>query len=340
MKGKILVTGGVGYIGIHTVVELVSAGYEPIIVDDLSRSDIGLLHGAEKILGRTLIFFKADCRNEGALRDVFRQHADLDGIIHFAALKSVNESVTNPLLYYQNNLSSLMTVIGVAKEFGVCKVIFSSSCTVYGQADEIPVTEETPFKKAESAYGATKQMCEEILRDVARAYSLKVISLRYFNPIGAHPSGMIGELPVGIPNNLVPYITQVAIGKREKLTIFGNDYNTPDGTCLRDFIHVVDLAKAHIKAFHKIDSMPDEFVPINVGTGEPVTVLQLVKCFIRVTAVKLNYTIGPRRPGDIERVYADTAKSRKLLDWKAELTIDDSLRDAWRWEQSLKNATH
>jgi UDP-glucose 4-epimerase len=339
MKSKILVTGGAGYIGIHTVVELVQAGFEPIIVDDLSRSDIRLLRGAEKILGRALTFFKVDCRDHRALQDVFLQHADVEGIIHFAALKSVNESVVQPLLYYQNNLTSLTTVLEVAKEFGVNKMIFSSSCTVYGQPDVIPVTEETPFKKAESAYGATKQMCEEILQDVARASSLKVISLRYFNPIGAHPSGEIGELPLGVPNNLVPYITQVAIGKREKLTIFGNDYDTPDGSCLRDFIHVVDLAKAHIKALQKIASMPNAFEPINVGTGAPVTVLQLVNSFIRVSGVSLNYGVGPRRPGDIEKVYADTTKSREVLDWRAQLTIDDSLRDAWRWEQKLNHAS-
>jgi UDP-glucose 4-epimerase len=338
---KILVTGGVGYIGVHTVVELVHAGFEPVIIDDLSRSNINLLNGAEKILNRKLIFFKVNCRSFDAVKDVFRMHPDIGGVIHFAALKSVNESVREPLLYYQNNLESLMTVVDVARQFSAKDFIFSSSCTVYGQPDEIPVTEQTPFKKAESAYGATKQMCEEILKDVAFASSaLRVISLRYFNPIGAHASGLIGELPIGVPSNLVPYITQTAIGKREKLTVFGSDYNTPDGSCLRDFIHVVDLAKAHIKALQKINTMPRVFEPINVGTGKPVSVLELVKTFIKVTGVNVHYDIGPRRAGDIEKVYADTQKSRTLLGWESQLTIEDSLRDAWRWEQNLKHAAH
>lgn len=338
---KILVTGGVGYIGIHTVVELVLAGFEPILVDDLSRSNISLLKGAEKILNRELIFYKINCVDPSAVRGVFKEHSDISGVIHFAAFKSVNESVREPLLYYHNNILSLISAVQVAREFAVKDFIFSSSCTVYGQPDQIPVTEETPLKKAESPYGATKQMCEEILLDLTKADpSVRAISLRYFNPIGAHPSGLIGELPLGIPGNLVPFITQTAIGKREKLTVFGDNYNTPDGSCLRDFIHVVDLAKAHIKALQRIQFMPERFEPINIGTGKPVSVLELIKSFIRVNAVALRYEIGPRRAGDVEKVYADTTKSGKLLEWQAALSVDDSLRDAWNWEQKLKHATN
>lgn len=337
---KILVTGGVGYIGIHTVVELVLAGFEPVLIDDLSRSNISLLKGAEKILNRKLIFHKINCVDPSALTGVFKEHSDISGVIHFAAFKSVNESVREPLLYYHNNILSLITVLQVARAFAVKDFIFSSSCTVYGQPDQIPVTEETPLKKAESPYGATKQMCEEILLDMTKADpSVRAVSLRYFNPIGAHPSGLIGELPLGIPGNLVPFITQTAIGKREKLIVFGDDYNTPDGSCLRDFIHVVDLAKAHIKALQRIHLMPERFEPINIGTGIPVSVLELIKSFIRVNAVALQYKIGPRRPGDVEKVYADTTKSAKLLEWQAAFGVDESLRDAWNWEQKLKYAT-
>jgi UDP-glucose 4-epimerase len=338
---KVLVTGGAGYIGAHTVVELVQAGLEPVILDDLSRSNISLVEGAEKILGRKLLFHKVDCQDVEALRKVFQQHPDINSVMHFAAFKSVNESVEKPLMYYRNNIGSLVVLLEVMKEFSVTRLIFSSSCTVYGQPDIIPVTEDAPFKKAESAYGATKQMCERILDDVVAASpELKVISLRYFNPIGAHPSGLIGELPIGIPNNLVPYITQTAIGKREKLVVFGSDYNTPDGSCLRDFIHIVDLAIAHVRALQKIDEVPSRHETINLGCGKPVSVLELVKTFMKVTGVSLNYTIGPRRPGDIEKVYADPAKSWKLLNWKTKLSTEEALRDAWNWEQKLNHATH
>ena len=247
---KVLVTGGAGYIGAHTVVELVQAGWEPVVVDDLSRSNISLIAGVEKIVGRKILFHKVDCNDLAQLRNVFKENKDIASVIHFAAFKSVNESVQQPLAYYQNNIGSLLTVLGAMKEFSITRLIFSSSCTVYGQPDQIPVTEEAPFKRAESPYGATKQMCERILEDetIARK-ELRVVSLRYFNPIGAHPSSHIGELPIGIPNNLVPFITQTAIGKREKLTVFGSDYNTPDGYNMRDFIHVVDVADAHVKAF-------------------------------------------------------------------------------------------
>lgn len=338
---KVLVTGGAGYIGAHTVVELVQAGFEPVILDDLSRSNISLVEGAEKILGRKLLFHKVDCQDAEALRKVFQQHKDIKSVIHFAAFKSVNESVEKPLIYYRNNIGSLVALLEVMKECSVKRLIFSSSCTVYGQPDIMPVTEDAPFKKAESAYGATKQMCERILDDeVIADKNLKTISLRYFNPIGAHPSGLIGELPIGVPNNLVPFITQTAIGKREKLVVFGSDYNTPDGSCLRDFIHIVDLAVAHVRALQKIEEAPNRHESINLGSGIPISVLELVKTFIEVTGVSLNYSIGPRRPGDIEKVYADPAKSRSLLNWKTKLSIKDALRDAWNWEQKLKNATH
>ncbi len=338
---KVLVTGGAGYIGAHTVVELVQAGWEPVVVDDLSRSNISLIAGVEKIVGRKISFHKVDCNDGAQLRNVFKKNKDIASVIHFAAFKSVNESVQQPLAYYQNNIGSLLTVLGVMKEFSVTRLIFSSSCTVYGQPDQIPVTEEAPFKRAESPYGATKQMCERILEDeTAVRKELRVVSLRYFNPIGAHPSSHIGELPIGIPNNLVPFITQTAIGKRNQLTVFGADYNTPDGSCLRDFIHIVDLAQAHVRALQKIDNLPHAYEPVNLGSGKPVSVLELVKTFTQVNGVPLNYTLGPRRAGDIEKVFADPRKSLTLLDWKTKLSIQDALRDAWKWEQKLHHAAH
>jgi UDP-glucose 4-epimerase len=335
---NVLVTGGAGYIGAHTVVELVQSGYAPIIVDDLSRSREGLVRGIEKIVGKSIPFHKVNCNDIEGMRKLFRE-GDIGSVIHFAAFKSVNESVQKPLLYYQNNVGSLMTLLEVMKEFSVKRLIFSSSCTVYGQPDEIPVTEDAPFKRAESPYGATKQMCERMLEDEARAWKeLRVISLRYFNPIGAHPSADIGELPIGVPNNLVPFITQTAIGKRDQLTIFGSDYHTPDGTCLRDFIHIIDLAQSHVAALNKAGSMNANYEAVNVGTGIPISVLELVKKFIEVTGVQLKYSLGPRRPGDIEKVYADPSRSLDLLGWKAKLSIDDALRDAWKWEKKLSDA--
>jgi UDP-glucose 4-epimerase len=341
MKPKILVTGGAGFIGSHTALELIAAGFHPILVDDLSASDLTLVNGLERILGQRPEFHKIDCTNEGEMRKIFDKHPDFAGVIHFAAYKSVHESVLNPYKYYTNNLGSLLTLIHLMKEFSVKHLIFSSSCTVYGQPDVIPVTESTPFKTAQSPYGATKQMCERILEDeVVADPALRVLALRYFNPIGAHPSGLIGELPIGIPGNLVPFITQTAIGKRKSLTVFGNDYQTPDGSCLRDFIHVVDLAKAHVRALQVIENIKSHFEPINVGSGIPISVLELVNSFIRVTGAKLTYTIGPRRPGDVEKVYADSQKSMDVLQWKTELSADDALRDAWRWEQQLSHAAH
>ena len=338
---NVLVTGGAGFIGAHAVVELVHAGLEPVIVDDLSRSNLSLLEGVEKIIGRKVLFYEVDCKDHNKLSEVFKRHPDIKSVLHFAAYKSVNESVQNPLLYYQNNLGSLLNLLQVMKEYSAEYLVFSSSCTVYGQPDEIPVTEETPFKNAESVYGATKQMCERILEDEVKAWStLKVISLRYFNPIGAHPSGLIGELPIGVPSNLVPFMTQTAIGKREKLTVFGADYNTSDGSCQRDFIHVIDLAQAHVNALQKINQLPGRYEAINLGTGLPVSVLELVKTFINITGVPLKYTVGLRRAGDIEKVYANPEKAFRLLQWKTRLSIEDALRDAWNWEQKLNDAAH
>jgi UDP-glucose 4-epimerase len=336
---NVLVTGGAGYIGAHTVVELVKSGYSPIIVDDLSRSDTVLVRGIEKIAGRTIPFHKVNCNNAQDMRRLFSE-ANIGSVIHFAAFKSVNESVQKPWLYYQNNVGSLLTLLEVMREFSVTQLIFSSSCTVYGQPDEIPVTEGAPFRRAESPYGATKQMCERILEDEARARKeLRVISLRYFNPIGAHPSAEIGELPIGVPNNLVPFITQTAIGKRDQLTIFGSDYQTPDGTCLRDFIHIVDLAQSHVAALSKVGEIKG-FEAVNVGTGIPVSVLDLVKKFMEVTGVRVKYSLGPRRAGDIEKVYADPSRSSELLGWRAMLSVEDALRDAWKWEKKLSDVAN
>lgn len=336
MKKKVLVTGGAGYIGAHTAVELIAAGYEPVIVDNFSRSDRTLLEGMEKITGLKPNFHEGDCLDCEFLRKVFRTEGPITCVLHFAAYKSVGESVQRPLTYYENNLGSLLTLLKVMEENQVKDMIFSSSCTVYGQPDTIPVDESAPFKRAESPYGATKQMCERILED-ASSTGFRVISLRYFNPIGAHPSGLMGELPIGTPNNLVPYITQTAAGKREKLTIFGNDYDTPDGTNIRDFIHVVDLGTAHVKAMEYLDKLPPsrQYDAFNLGTGEGVSVLELVHQFQEVTEVKLNYAIGPRRRGDVEKVYANPAKVNAKLNWKTRYSSADALLHAWAWEQKL-----
>lgn len=334
---KIIVTGGAGYIGAHTAVELLAAGFEPILVDNFSRSNDRLLLGLKELTGKELKFYQLDCKNRSDLRRVFQQHPDTQAVIHFAAFKSVGESVAFPGLYYENNIGSLLALNEVMREFDVNKIVFSSSCTVYGQPDQIPVTEETPFQIAQSPYGATKQMCERILMDQAVAVNtLRVVSLRYFNPIGAHPSSLIGELPIGVPNNLVPFITQTAIGKRKELTVFGDDYDTPDGSCLRDYIHVVDLAKAHVCALQHIESLPNRFEPINLGSGKAVSVLELIGNFIRVTGEKIRYTIGPRRPGDVVKVYADPRKSKQLLHWQTKFTESDALLHAWNWEKRLK----
>lgn len=336
-KKKVLVTGGAGYIGAHTAVELFNAGYEPIIIDNLSRSDRTLLDGIAKITGTPPRFYEGDCLDEGFLDNIFKTEKSISCCMHFAAYKSVGESVQEPLAYYENNIGSLISLLKVMKSNNVRDIIFSSSCTVYGQPDNIPVDESAPFKPAESPYGATKQMSERILEDSHKT-GFRVISLRYFNPIGAHPSALIGELPVGIPNNLVPYITQTAAGKREKLTIFGNDYNTPDGTNIRDFIHVVDLAIVHVKAMEYLEGLSDPTVydAFNVGTGQGVSVLELVTQFEKVTGVKLNYAIGARRQGDVEKVYANPAKVNSKLNWKTQYTSAEALQHAWAWENKVK----
>lgn len=338
MKKKVLVTGGAGYIGAHTAVELHNAGYEVVIVDNLSRSDRTLLHGMEKITGTKPNFREADCMDEKFLNEIFQSEGPFSGVLHFAAYKSVGESVHKPLIYYENNIGSLVTLLKVMQVNNVKDIIFSSSCTVYGQPDTIPVDESAPFKRAESPYGATKQMSERILED-AHKTGFRVISLRYFNPIGAHPSALMGELPIGTPNNLVPFITQTAAGIRERLTVFGNDYNTPDGSNIRDYIHVVDLAIGHVKALEYLDSLPsaNTYDAFNLGTGIGVSVLELVEQFQKVTGVKLNYTIGARRPGDVEKVYADPARVNKALNWKTKYTAADALLHAWEWEKKIRN---
>jgi len=335
-KKKILVTGGAGYIGAHAVVELIQAGYEAVIVDNLSRSDRTLLEGIEKILKQKPVFYEGDCADEKFLKKVFESEKNIQGAMHFAAYKSVGESVQHPTMYYSNNLNSLVALLNVMKEFGVKDLIFSSSCTVYGEPDQIPVNEDAPMKRAESPYGATKQMSERILEDVY-PQGMRVVSLRYFNPIGAHPTALLGELPIGVPNNLVPYVTQTAIGKRQKLTVFGNDYDTPDGSCVRDFIHVVDVAQAHIKAIEFLAKLRDEpfYKVLNLGTGIGVSVLELITKFEKATGVKLNYSIGPRRPGDVEKTYADPSRAFKELQWKPTFSIEDGLLHAWRWEEKL-----
>ncbi len=338
---KILVTGGAGYIGSHTVVELVEAGYEPVIIDNFSNSQESALEGIAAILGRSITCHRIDCTDADALRDVFRKEGDIAGAIHFAAYKAVGESVEEPLKYYQNNLGSLMALMQVMEEFGVTNLVFSSSCTIYGIPAELPVTELTPVQKANSPYGNTKKMCEEILTDVAASGSnLKTIALRYFNPIGAHPSAQIGELPLGIPNNLVPFITQTAAGIREQITVFGDDYDTPDGTCIRDYVHVVDLAKAHVVAIERLLSGKAESIEFyNVGTGRGTTVLEAVHAFEKATGVKLNYKIGPRRAGDVPKIYADVTKATEVLGFKTTSTLEETMLSAWKWQLHLQETS-
>jgi UDP-glucose 4-epimerase len=334
---KIAVTGGTGYIGSHTVVELQSAGFEPVIVDNLYNSNQEVLQGLYNITGKDIPFYNIDCTQEQAVRELFAKEK-FEGVIHFAAYKAVGESVAEPLKYYENNLGSLIVLLKVMQEFGVSNFVFSSSCTVYGQPDTLPVTEDTPRLPATSPYGNTKAISEDIIRDfVFSKPALKAISLRYFNPVGAHPSAEIGELPLGVPNNLVPYLTQAAAGLRDTLVVFGDDYDTADGTCVRDFIHVVDLAKAHVKALEllKEQSEPNYYDVFNVGTGQGNTVLELIKTFEEANNLKLNYRLGPRRPGDVEKIWAQSDKANTVLKWKTEKTLADSLRDAWRWQQKI-----
>ena len=337
-KGKILVTGGTGYIGSHTVVELCNAGYEPIIIDNLSNSNINVLEGIKTITGHPVTYENIDCKDYNSLERFFEKHSEIVAIAHFAASKSVGESVNNPLLYYRNNILSLINLLQLMAKFNIKNIVFSSSCTVYGQADVLPVTEQTPIKPASSPYGSTKQMCETILQDAAFANKdLNAILLRYFNPIGAHPSAEIGELPNGIPNNLLPYITQTAAGIRKELSVFGDDYNTPDGSCIRDYINVVDLAKAHVVALNRmVEGQNKKNIEIfNLGTGEGVSVLEIIRTFEKATGVKVPYKIAPRRAGDIEKVWADTSYANKELGWKAETSLEDTLLSAWNWQKKL-----
>jgi UDP-glucose 4-epimerase len=334
---KILVTGGLGYIGSHTVVELINAGFEPVIVDDLSNSNPKILDQITKIIGHRPVFHQLDLSDEHAAKNLATSVPDIAGIIHFAASKAVGESVQEPLKYYRNNIYSLVNLLNAYYSKPI-NFVFSSSCTVYGQPDVLPVTERAPIKPAESPYGNTKQIAEEILKDMIASgrSAYKVIALRYFNPVGAHDSALIGELPIGVPQNLVPFITQTAMGKREKLTVFGDDYNTSDGSCVRDYIHVVDLAKAHVAAFKLMGKSEfSGYDVFNIGTGNGNTVLEIISAFERVTGEKLNYTIGPRRSGDIEKVWGDVSKAEKQLHWKAALGIDTMMASAWAWEKYI-----
>ncbi|MBQ9286284.1 MAG: UDP-glucose 4-epimerase GalE [Bacteroidaceae bacterium] len=339
MKQTILVTGGTGFIGSHTTVELQNAGYDVVIVDNLSNSREDVLDGIEKITGIRPAFEKIDLRDYDATESVFKKYPKISGIIHFAASKAVGESVEKPLLYYRNNIVSLINLLELMPKYNVKGIIFSSSCTVYGQPDQLPATEETPIKKAESPYGNTKQINEEIIRDtVASGSPIKAIMLRYFNPIGAHPSALIGELPIGVPANLIPYVTQTAIGIREKLSVFGDDYSTPDGSCIRDYIYVVDLAKAHVCAMTRIlDDKTDENVEVyNIGTGKGTSVLELINGFEHATGVKLNYQIVGRRAGDIEQVWGNVDKANRVLGWKADTPLEEVLASAWKWQLALR----
>lgn len=339
MKGKILVTGGAGYIGSHTVVELQNSGYEVVIIDNLSNSSADSIDGIERITGKRPVFKKLDCNDMDGLRNLFQEHSDIKGIIHFAASKAVGESVQKPLLYYRNNLVSLMNLLELMPEFKVDNIVFSSSCTVYGEPDRNPIDESAPIKPAESPYGNTKQINEEIIQDFVKSGApIKSIILRYFNPIGAHPSAEIGELPYGVPQNLVPYITQTGIGIREQLSVFGDDYNTPDGSCIRDFINVVDLAKAHVVALDRMieGKSADKVEIFNLGTGNGVSVLELIKVFEKVSGQKLNYKIVGRRAGDIEQIWAEPSHANNVLGWKAVENIEDTMASAWKWQLKLR----
>ena len=335
---KVLVTGGLGYIGSHTVVELQESGYETVVIDNLSNSSEKVLHNITKITGKEAHFIKGDITDPYQLKQLFKAHSDIAGIIHFAASKAVGESVEKPLLYYRNNVHGLINLLEAMIAHDIPNLIFSSSCTVYGQAEELPISEETPLKKAESPYGNTKKISEEIIEDTVNATGLEAISLRYFNPIGAHASVEIGEIPLGIPQNLVPFVTQTAAGIREKLFVFGGDYPTHDGTAIRDYIHVVDLAKAHVLALNRLleKKQLKSFEVFNLGTGKGSSVLEVIKTFESVSGVQINYDIVGRREGDVVAMYSDTSKAQKELGWKANLTLGAALDSAWKWEQKLR----
>ena len=342
MSRTVLVSGGAGYIGSHVSVELINSGYNVVVADNMSNCDMTCFEGVKKITGKDDIpFYQIDCCDYEAVVKLFDEQK-IDAVIHFAAYKAVGESVAQPIMYYRNNLVSFLNILEAAKNHGGCNVLFSSSATVYGEAQDLPVTEQTPRLPATSPYGNTKQMCEDILRDVVKATAgsegvVKGIALRYFNPIGAHPSALIGELPRGVPNNLVPFITQTAVGKRECLSIFGNDYPTEDGTCLRDYIDIVDLAKAHVAAVARMldDRMKEGYEIFNVGTGRPVSVYELVTVFEKVNDLKLNYKFAPRRPGDVVAIWADTRLANEELGWQAERPLEETLASAWAWEKHL-----
>ncbi len=339
MGKKILVTGGTGFIGSHTTVELQNSGYDVVIVDNLSNSEANVVDAIAQITGKKPAFEQVDCTDKAAMKAIFVKHGPIDAIIHFAASKAVGESVQKPLLYYRNNIDSLLNLLELMKEYCCNNIVFSSSCTVYGQPDELPVTENAPIKKAESPYGNTKQICEEILVDTTKAEPwLQAIALRYFNPIGAHPTTLIGELPIGVPANLIPFITQTAIGMREQLSVFGDDYNTPDGSCIRDYINVVDLAKAHVIAVNRMlkKESKTSYEYFNIGTGKGLSVLEILNIFQKVSGTKVNFKIVGRRNGDIEQVWADTTFANTELGWKAAETVENTLLSAWKWELKLK----
>ncbi len=337
---KILVTGGLGFIGSHTVVELQNEGFDVVIIDDCSNSSEEVLDGITAITNKSPLFEKLDLKEKSQVEDFFKRHHDIAGVIHFAASKAVGESVGKPLLYYENNIGTLVYLLKELSKNKRANFIFSSSCTVYGQADKMPITEDAPVKEAESPYGNTKQMGEEIIRDTCKVTpSLNAIALRYFNPMGAHPSAEIGELPIGVPQNLVPFITQTGVGLRKELSVFGDDYPTPDGTCVRDYIYVVDLAKAHVVALQRLLEAKNKvnYEVFNVGTGKGSTVLEVIHSFEKVSGKKLNYKIVDRRPGDITSAYADTTKANEELGWKSQYTLDEAMKSAWDWERKIRS---
>ncbi|MES2812821.1 MAG: UDP-glucose 4-epimerase GalE [Bacteroidota bacterium] len=338
---KILVTGGLGFIGSHTVVELQNEGFDVVIVDNLSNSSIDVLRGIEKITGTQPVFENIDLKEKKSVQDFFKKHNDISGVIHFAASKAVGESVQNPLLYYENNVNTLVYLLQELEQKPAAHFIFSSSCTVYGQAEKMPITENAPIQTAMSPYGNTKQIGEEIIADVAEMSNINAVLLRYFNPIGAHPSAEIGELPLGVPQNLVPFITQTAVGLRQELSVYGNDYPTADGTAIRDYIHVVDLAKAHVIALQRLlqNKNVKKIETFNIGTGKGSSVLEVIQAFEKVSGQKLPYKIVGRREGDVVEAYADTAKANNILSWKAQLTLEDALESAWKWERKIRKRT-
>lgn len=335
---KIVVTGGLGFIGSHTVVELQNENFEVIVIDNLSNSSIEVLDGIERITGKKPLFEQIDLRDKAAVQDFFKKYSDVSGVIHFAASKAVGESVQNPLLYYENNINSLVYILQELNQKPEANFIFSSSCTVYGQAEKMPIAESTPIQPAMSPYGNTKQIGEEIITDVTKVSNLNAILLRYFNPVGAHESNEIGELPLGVPQNLVPFITQTGVGLRKELSVYGNDYPTPDGTCVRDYIHVVDLAKAHVIAMQRLvkKTNTDKLEIFNLGTGKGSTVLEVINAFEKVSGQKLPYKIVDRREGDVTEAYANTDKANNVLGWKTQLSLDDAIASAWKWEQKIR----